>query len=129
LSIDATSIINGMSRENPADDRFWCIEYIWSAYEVTGEEIRLDHTLVSMIPTIQRLPAIGSTEATYNTGATLFINQSKRPMVPVTFVVLLKKENQGDGIVLEVNYEFIISALTFSGLNKMRELFTRAEIM
>jgi len=35
--MDATSIINGISRENPALDFVRCIEYIWSAYEVMGE--------------------------------------------------------------------------------------------
>jgi hypothetical protein len=84
-----------MSREKPADDRFWCIEYIWSAYEVTGAVIRLDHTVVSILPTIQTLPA--TTEATYNTGATWFINQSKRPMISVISVVPLKKKNREMG--------------------------------
>jgi hypothetical protein len=37
FSIDATSIINGISSENPALDFVRCIEYIWSAYEVMGE--------------------------------------------------------------------------------------------
>ena len=32
-----TSIMSGMSRENPALERFLLIDHIWSAYEVIGE--------------------------------------------------------------------------------------------
>lgn len=39
--MDATSIISGMSSEKPADDRVRWIEYIWSAYEVTGDDTML----------------------------------------------------------------------------------------
>lgn len=34
---EETSMIRGMSSENPADERLLCILHIWSAYEVTGE--------------------------------------------------------------------------------------------
>jgi hypothetical protein len=37
FNIEATSIINGMSREKPADERLLLIDHIWSPYEVTGE--------------------------------------------------------------------------------------------
>jgi hypothetical protein len=39
LSRDATSIIRGISSENPALDFVRCIAYVWSAYEVIGETI------------------------------------------------------------------------------------------
>jgi hypothetical protein len=38
-NIDATSIINGISSENPALVLFRCIDKIWSAYEVIGERM------------------------------------------------------------------------------------------
>jgi hypothetical protein len=37
FNIEATSIINGISSEKPADERFLFIDHIWSPYEVTGE--------------------------------------------------------------------------------------------
>ena len=41
MRMEATSMISGMSREKPADDRFLWMDQIWSAKEVTGEETRL----------------------------------------------------------------------------------------
>jgi hypothetical protein len=41
LRIEATSMIRGMSREKPAEDLVLWILHIWSAYDVTGEEMRL----------------------------------------------------------------------------------------
>ena len=37
FNIDATSIISGISSENPADERVLLIDQIWSPYDVTGE--------------------------------------------------------------------------------------------
>jgi adenylosuccinate synthase len=37
--IEATNMIKGISKLNPADDLFLCIARIWSAYEVIGEMI------------------------------------------------------------------------------------------
>ncbi len=37
FSIDDTSMISGMSRENPAEERLFLMLHIWSAYDVTGE--------------------------------------------------------------------------------------------
>lgn len=39
--MEATSMIKGISREKPAEERLRCMEYIWSAYEVMGEVTRL----------------------------------------------------------------------------------------
>lgn len=39
LKTDATSMINGISKEKPALDLVRCMEYVWSAYEVMGEII------------------------------------------------------------------------------------------
>lgn len=41
LRIEASSIIRGMSREKPEEVRVRWIEYIWSAYEVMGDVIKL----------------------------------------------------------------------------------------
>lgn len=41
LRIDATSMINGTSNENPADVLVRCMLYIWSAYDVNGDVMRL----------------------------------------------------------------------------------------
>jgi hypothetical protein len=38
-NIDATSIISGMSSENPALVLFRCMESIWSPYEVMGDRM------------------------------------------------------------------------------------------
>lgn len=41
----AVSIISGMSREKPAEVRVRWMEWIWSAYEVMGEEMMLGFAL------------------------------------------------------------------------------------
>jgi len=40
LNSDATSMINGISREKPALDLFRRIEMAWSLYEMMGDRIR-----------------------------------------------------------------------------------------
>lgn len=40
LKKEATSMINGMSREKPALDLLRCIESAWSLYERTGDMMR-----------------------------------------------------------------------------------------
>lgn len=30
-------MIRGRSSENPSDERFLCMDHIWSAYDVTGD--------------------------------------------------------------------------------------------
>ena len=48
--IDATSMIKGISNENPAELLVRCILAIWSAYDVTGDVMRLCGTaMVSII--------------------------------------------------------------------------------
>lgn len=41
LRIEATSMIRGMSNENPAELRDRLMLKIWSAYDVTGDVMRL----------------------------------------------------------------------------------------
>lgn len=38
--MDATSIIKGMSSENPALDLFLCMAIAWSLYDKIGDRIR-----------------------------------------------------------------------------------------
>lgn len=39
FKMDAVSMIRGMSREKPLEERLLLMDHIWSAYEVTGEEM------------------------------------------------------------------------------------------
>lgn len=67
----AKSMINGMSSEKPADERFLLIDHIWSAYDVKGELMM-------------------------NRGATRVVTQLNRDMILSKLLATLV-HNEGDG--------------------------------
>ena len=70
LRIDATSMIKGISSENPAELLVRCILAIWSAYDVTGDVMRLYSTaMVSIIRFIKPFANVQKLGPTHKNGA------------------------------------------------------------
>lgn len=70
LRIDATSMIKGISSENPAELLVRCILAIWSAYDVTGDVIRLCGTaMISITRFIKPFANVRKLGPTHKNGA------------------------------------------------------------
>lgn len=84
FKIDATSMINGISNENPADVLDLCMLYIWSAYDVNGAVTRLQEPSACESHHFQHCTAIAIVKETYKIGAA-WSNTSERRFIASEF--------------------------------------------